>query len=58
MPMVSEAHCPNAEDHTQSPEGYIQWHAWAKDMAKTHRQRRCSGCGLYVIWEPKEQSHD
>ncbi len=31
---------------------------WAKDMAKTHRQRRCSGCGLYVIWEPKEQSHD
>lgn len=39
--------------HTPQPEGYIQWHAWAKEMSKTHKQRRCVGCGLYQIWEPK-----
>lgn len=44
--------CPNFEDHTVSPEGYIQWHAWAGAMAKTHKQRKCAGCGLYTIWEP------
>ena len=46
--------CPNFEDHTQQPEGYIQWHAWAEKMAKTHKQRKCPGCGKYAIWEPKK----
>ncbi len=46
--------CPQIEDHTWAPEGYIQWHAWAKEMSKTHKQRKCSGCGLYKIWEPKK----
>lgn len=46
--------CPHAEDHTPAPEGYIQWHAWAQDMRKTHRQRRCAGCGLFRVWEPKQ----
>lgn len=45
--------CPHIEDHTPQPEGYIQWHAWAEMMNKTHKQRRCAGCGLYAIWEPK-----
>ena len=45
--------CPNIEDHTPQPEGYIQWHSWAEEMAKTHKQRKCSGCGKYSIWEPK-----
>lgn len=45
--------CPNIEDHALQPQGYIEWHAWAEKMSKTHRQRKCSGCGLYKIWEPK-----
>lgn len=48
--------CPNHEDHTLSPDGYIQWHAWAEKMAKTHRQEKCAGCGLFVIWVPKRRS--
>lgn len=47
--------CPHFEDHAWQPEGYIQWHAWAEKMAKTHRQSKCAGCGLYVIWTPKDQ---
>lgn len=48
--------CPNFADHTPCPEGYIQWHAWADKMARTHRARKCSGCGLYKIWEPKRSA--
>lgn len=47
--------CPNFEDHTPRPEGYIQWQAWAEAMSKTHKQRRCSGCGRYAIWDPKRE---
>lgn len=50
---MQEAICPNLEDHTYQPEGYIAWHQWADKMSKTHKQRKCAGCGLYVIWEPK-----
>lgn len=45
--------CPHFEDHTPAPEGYLQWHAWAKSMSRTHRSRKCPGCNLYRIWEPK-----
>jgi hypothetical protein len=48
----SELTCPSFHDHTPSPEGYIQWHAWASKMLKTHKQRKCTGCGLFAIWEP------
>lgn len=41
------------EPHTPDPSGYLQWHAWAERMAKTHKQRQCKGCGLWAIWEPK-----
>jgi len=41
------------EPHTAAPATYLAWHVWAEKMSKTHRQRRCKGCGLYVIWEPK-----
>lgn len=54
--------CPNFEDHTPQPEGYIAWHSWAEGMSKTHEQRKCSGCDRYEIWEPKanhlEQNND
>ncbi len=46
--------CPNFEDHTPQPEGYIQWHSWAEAMTKTHRQSKCKGCGKYSIWEPRK----
>lgn len=45
----------DCEPHTESPEGYLQWHAWAERMAKTHTQRQCRGCGLWAIWEPKSE---
>ena len=51
--MSKEPPCPNMEDHTACPDGYLQWSAWAKKMAKTHKQRKCAGCGRYSIWEPK-----
>lgn len=43
----------NCEPHTESPDGYLQWHAWAERMERTHVQRQCRGCGLWSIWEPK-----
>jgi len=46
--------CRDFEDHTPSPEGYIQWHVWAATMAKTHKQRRCKSCGKFAIWEPRD----
>lgn len=45
--------CSHAEDHTPCPDGYLDWHAWAEGMSKTHKQRKCEGCGRYEIWEPK-----
>ena len=53
--LASDAMCPNLEDHTHSPTGYIKWHHWADRMSKTHKQRKCAGCGRYAIWEPKPQ---
>jgi len=47
--------CPHFEDHTASPEGYIEWHAWAERISKTHKQEKCTGCGRYVIWTPKKE---
>jgi hypothetical protein len=51
---ANEALCPHFHDHTPTPEGYLQWHAWARKMSRTHRQERCSGCGLYAIWVPRK----
>ena len=35
-----------------APTGYLAWHEWAEKKARTHRQTRCPGCGLYKIWKP------
>jgi hypothetical protein len=56
MASETQAPCPNIEDHTPGPEGYIGWHAWAEGMAKHYRQRKCAGCNRYAIWEPKHAS--
>ena len=44
---------PECEQHTPAPDGYFQWEEWAEAMEETHVQRQCTGCGLWVIWEPK-----
>jgi hypothetical protein len=54
-----KANCPNREQHTDCPSGYLEWFDWAANMASTHRAELCEGCGLYVIWtqlQPEEQS--
>lgn len=49
-----EPSCPQVDQHTPAPDGYIAWHEWAEEMTKTHRSTRCPGCRLYKIWIPKE----
>jgi hypothetical protein len=51
--------CPKAAAHTPCPSGYLAWDRWAEQKAKTHRQIKCEGCGLYAIWVPKlnRQAH-
>lgn len=46
--------CPQQDKHTPCPSGYVEWHDWAAKMSETHKQVRCSGCGLYAIWKRKE----
>ena len=45
--------CTNANEHTKSPDGYIEWHEWAERKGKTHRSTKCPGCGLYEIWRKR-----
>lgn len=45
-----KAACPEVHKHTDEPDGYLQWHAWAEKKSKTHHQIKCPGCGYYVIW--------
>lgn len=46
--------CAEVDQHTPAPEGYIEWHAWARRMSRTHKQVRCPGCKLFTIWKLKE----
>lgn len=45
---------PECEPHTPMPSGYVARSEWADQMMQTHVQRQCRGCGLRMIWEPKE----
>jgi hypothetical protein len=40
------------------PAGYIAWHEWAEEKAKTHTQRQCQKCRLWVFWDPKDGGLD
>lgn len=42
--------CPQEHQHTGAPAGYPAWHEWAQQLARTHKQRRCPGCGLFKLW--------
>ena len=48
--LMNGIECSSVEKHTPCPEGFIDWHDWAKKMGKTHVQVKCDGCGLYTIW--------
>lgn len=43
--------CPNRENHTEGPEDYLAWYDWVEEMAKTHKQKKCPKCNLFMIWE-------
>jgi hypothetical protein len=47
--------CPNADQHTPHPSGYVQHSNWAEEMLKTHTQQPCKGCGKWAIWTPNGQ---
>lgn len=49
------ATCTNQKNHTKCPALYLAWHEWAERKGKTHKQRKCSGCNLWKIWELKEE---
>jgi hypothetical protein len=42
--------------HTPCPEGYLQWHEWARQASKTHAQVKCERCGLWAVWLPKAEA--
>lgn len=43
--------CPQRDQHTPAPKGYVAWHEWAARMNYYGwRQRKCPDCGLYTIW--------
>lgn len=45
--------CPNREQHTPAPDGYVAWHEWAARMYREgRRQHRCPGCERLAIWLP------
>jgi hypothetical protein len=44
--------CPREAEHRYGPSGYLAWHSWAEERAKTHRQRPCD-CGLWLLLERK-----
>lgn len=47
--------CLFVGNHTRSPSGYLALFEWAMEKNKTHVQKRCPGCKLWVIWEPKKE---
>lgn len=53
---LAEKDCPLRATHTSGPNGYVDWHEWAPEQAKTHVQKQCPGCGLWMIWEPRPTS--
>lgn len=34
--------------------GYLEYHMWAEEKLKTHRQMKCKTCGLYHIWRRRK----
>jgi hypothetical protein len=46
--------CPNEAAHNDDgPRDYMSRAEWAENKLKTHDQKQCPGCGLWLIWGPK-----
>jgi hypothetical protein len=58
MARSRELPCPEADQHTPAPEGYLAFDEWAERMSKTHRQVQCPGCGRWQIWVPRSSTGD
>lgn len=43
--------CEHPVKEDDEPTGYVAWHEWAAEKTKTHAQKVCPHCGLYVLWE-------
>jgi hypothetical protein len=52
--VAAPATTPECEPHEPQPDGYVERAEWAEVMMDTHTQRKCRGCGLWLIWEPRE----
>lgn len=46
------------EQHTPAPSAYGAWHDWVRRMTKTHRQVRCTSCGLWKVWVPRKRREE
>ena len=50
---VAPATTPDCEPHTPGPGNYLARCEWADDMSEAGWvQRKCKGCGQWLIWEP------
>lgn len=44
----------SCDQHTPCPDEYMARSYWMERMHRTHRQIKCDGCGLYMIWIPRK----
>lgn len=49
---MTASECPQWHLHTDGPKGYLEWHAFAEEMAATHVQEPCTGLCGKLIWVP------
>lgn len=52
--MTTDSDCPNKDEHTPCPDGYVERSEWFAKMGKTHKQTKCPDCGRFAIWIPKK----
>lgn len=42
--------CPKKTAHVLGPDKLSDWVCWSDEMLKSHQQKRCDGCGLWLVW--------
>ena len=50
--------CSNATNpnHRIGPSSYIARQEWVERLTKTHMQRKCPKCELFVMWVPRKRA--
>lgn len=46
---------PKCRPPSDEPQDYMQWHTWARNKSKSHRQVRCREHGLFHNWVKKRR---